>query len=58
MGQRLAAAIGILLFAGYVLFISLKITTGAGPLIVIVLAVLAMVIVDAWQGAFRESRRG
>jgi hypothetical protein len=54
MGNRVAAVIGILLVAAYTLFLSLKI--GAGVLIAIVLAVLAMAIADAWQGAFRNGQ--
>lgn len=57
MGQRVAAIIGLLLLASYVLFIAFKIRTGAGPLIAICLAVIAMACVDAWQGALRGGRR-
>ncbi|HMR33874.1 MAG TPA: hypothetical protein PKA13_08680 [Geminicoccaceae bacterium] len=58
MGNRIAAVIGIVLFAAYVLFIALKIRSGAGPLIGIGVAVIAMAILDAWQSAFRDGRRG
>lgn len=58
MGNRLAAVIGIALFAAYVLFIPFKIRSGAAPLIAISFAVVAMAILDAWQSAFRNGGRG
>jgi hypothetical protein len=53
---KLAAVIGLVLMAGYVLFLAFSIK--AVPLIVIGLGVLLMAAVDAWQVAFRNGNGG
>jgi len=56
MEDRIAAALGFLLMAAFVLFLAFKI--GEPPLIIIAVVVVAMAAVDVWQNGIRGGNGG
>ena len=53
MGTKVAALVGLLLMAAFVLYLAFAI--GALPLVIIAVVVVAMAAVDVWESGLRDN---